>query len=255
MPFFASRLANSSLRSTFGSYLTTTFTAANFIFLAHATSTSKSRSPSRQTHSTIIWLTILNFLFTISTFFTPSPGIFFAFILFNGAAQATVGAYLQTSVIAVASLFGPLAVQSMVSGQAAVAVAVSGVQVITAAASVHGKPKSYKSDGSAEERSAFVFFALSTVFLVFSLVAHQWMIRTPVYQHVVGSLEKEVIIGGTHDERRGLVSENEATVSLSSEKANALRVARVNITYEIAVAYVFIVTLVRLFSPFLFAQS
>ena len=40
-PFFLSRLEGSSLRSTFSSYLSTTFTIANFGFLAHATSTSR----------------------------------------------------------------------------------------------------------------------------------------------------------------------------------------------------------------------
>ncbi|KAF9569415.1 hypothetical protein CPC08DRAFT_678185 [Agrocybe pediades] len=246
MPFFASRLANSPLRSVFGSYLTTAFTAANFIFLGHATATSKHRSPSRQTNSAIVWLTILNLLFTVSTFFTPSPAIFFAFILFNGSVQGTVGAYLQTSVIAVASLFGPLAVQSMMSGQAAVAVAVSGVQVISSAISVYGKPMTYKSDGSAEERSAFLFFALSTMFLVFSLMAHRWLVRTPAYQQVAGSLEKYtkgVNLRAQEDESTGLVTGDEVVVSLSNEKANTFRVARMNIIYEVAVAYVFIVTL------------
>jgi len=41
MPFFLSRLSESPLRSTFASYLTTSFTFANFLFLAHATATSK----------------------------------------------------------------------------------------------------------------------------------------------------------------------------------------------------------------------
>lgn len=41
MPYFLARLQGSSLKSTFGSYLTTTFTLSNFIFLAHATVTSK----------------------------------------------------------------------------------------------------------------------------------------------------------------------------------------------------------------------
>ncbi|KDR83463.1 hypothetical protein GALMADRAFT_55065 [Galerina marginata CBS 339.88] len=245
MPFFASRLANSPLRSTFASYLTTSFTVTNVAFLAHATATSKHRSPSRQTRSSILWLTILNFLLTLSTFFVPSPGVFFAFILFNGAAQATIGAYLQTSVIAVGSLFGPQAMQATMSGQAAVAVAVSGVQVISAVASVHGKPRTYISDGSAEERSAFFFFSLSTLFLLFSAAAHAWMVRMPVYQHVAGSLEREQKKVsneiGHEDERRGLVSGD--AIALSSDKANAIRVAKLNISYEIAVAYVFVVTL------------
>ncbi|KJA30007.1 hypothetical protein HYPSUDRAFT_81619 [Hypholoma sublateritium FD-334 SS-4] len=246
MPFFLSRLATSSLRTTFASYLTTSFTASNFIFLAHATAASKTTSPSRQTRSTIAWLIILNFLLTLTTFFVPSPAIFFAFVIFNGSAQAIVGAYLQTSVIAVASLFGPPAVQAMMAGQAAVAVAVSGVQVISSAASVWGKPSVYESDGSAEERSAFMFFLFSTLFLVVSWVAHNWLVRMPVYQTVAASLERSAKKThgelGHETERRGLIS-SELASSLKIDKANAFRVAKLNMPYEVAVAYVFVVTL------------
>src|SRR6266511_1366733 len=45
MPFFLARLSTSSLRSSFSSYLTTSFTLANFIFLAHATLNSKQVRP------------------------------------------------------------------------------------------------------------------------------------------------------------------------------------------------------------------
>lgn len=40
-PYFLARLSGSPFKSTFSSYLTTTFTLANFGFLAHATMTSK----------------------------------------------------------------------------------------------------------------------------------------------------------------------------------------------------------------------
>ena len=40
-PYFLTRLEGSSLKSTFSSYLSTTFTVANFAFLAHATATTK----------------------------------------------------------------------------------------------------------------------------------------------------------------------------------------------------------------------
>ena len=40
-PYFLSQLRHSSLRSTFASYLATAFTLSNFLFLAHATVTSK----------------------------------------------------------------------------------------------------------------------------------------------------------------------------------------------------------------------
>jgi hypothetical protein len=44
-PYFLSQLRNSPIRSTFGSYLVTTFTLSNFVFLAHATVTVKKVSP------------------------------------------------------------------------------------------------------------------------------------------------------------------------------------------------------------------
>jgi equilibrative nucleoside transporter 1/2/3 len=188
----------------------------------------------------------LNSFLTLSTYFVPSPGIFFAFVLINAAAQATAGAYLQTSVIAVGSLFGPAAVQSMMAGQAAVAVVVSGVQVISSAASVAGKSHTFISDGSAEEQSAFIFFALSTAFLVVSAGVHTWLIRMPVYKLVAASLErkskKNQADAVQDEEHRELIPSG--STALQSNKANVIRVAKINIVYEVAVAYIFLVTLV-----------
>ncbi|KAF8897201.1 nucleoside transporter-domain-containing protein [Infundibulicybe gibba] len=243
-PFFISRLTGSPLRLAFSSYLSTSFTASNFAFLAHATATSKQTSPSRQIRTTILWLAVLTFLLTLSTFFRIAAGLFFAFVLFNGVVQAMAGAYLQTSVIAVASLFGPAAVQAMMSGQAAVAVAVSGVQVASAAASVWGEPRSYISDGSAEERSAFIFFGLSTIFLVASAGANAWLARTPIYKTVAAPLEqyqKHLSVTGTGAEHTSLISRGQDDAS--DERGQIMRIAKANVIYEIAGAYVFVVTL------------
>ena len=155
------------------------------------------------------------------------------------------GAYLQTSVIAVGSLFGPPAIQSMMAGQAAVAVVVSGVQVISSAVSVVGKSPTYTSYGAAEERSAFIFLALSTAFLLVSFGVHTWFIRMPVYKLVAASLEsklKNQDDSVQEEERRELIPRGATT--LQSNKADAIRVAKINIVYEVAVAYVFLVTLV-----------
>ncbi|KAJ3548833.1 hypothetical protein NMY22_g1111 [Coprinellus aureogranulatus] len=252
MPYFLARLQGSSLKSTFGSYLTTTFTLSNFIFLAHATITSKHIRPASRTRSMITWLTILNALLTISTMFTPTPGLFAIFVLMNGATQAAAGAYFQTSTIAVASLFGPSAVQAMMSGQAAVAVAVSGVQVISSFTSTVGRPRSYAGDGSAEEKSAFVFFLLSTVFLVATYFAHEILVRMPVYIRVAGSLGEEVgILRGNEGHLRS-VSRARSELEDSS---NVLRIAKANANYEIAVACVFMITLSTnpSFHPLLFS--
>ncbi|KAJ6567223.1 nucleoside transporter-domain-containing protein [Mycena vulgaris] len=246
-PFFLSRLANSSLKLSFASYLSCAFTASNFIFLAHATITSKQSSPSRLVLVTTLCLSSLTFLLTISTFIHTSPGVFFAFVLLNGVSQAALGAYLQTAIIVIASLFGPTAVQALFSGQAAVAVCLSGVQVFSAVASVWGQSRetisTYVSDGEPEERSALIFFGISTVFLIVTAAAHGWLVTMPAYKAVAGSLEHKKVVGenGSSDELLGLVSSGRN--ELSDDKSQILRVAKANVTFEIAVSYVFVVTL------------
>ena len=44
-PYFLLRVAGTSLKSAFSSYLSTTFTVTNFVFLAHATATAKKVRP------------------------------------------------------------------------------------------------------------------------------------------------------------------------------------------------------------------
>ncbi len=180
----------------------------------------------------------------MSTFIHTSAAIFFAFVLLNGVAQAALGSYLQTSCIAIASLFGPTAVQPMMSGQAAVAVAVSGVQVLSAIASTwneqvdaNGVPTG--GHGEAAERSAFVFFLLSTLFLLVSAGCMAWLVSMPAYKAVAGALEKPVKFEDD-EETTGLVSRGHHEPSSSN-----LHIFKTNIVYHIAVAYVFVVTLVR----------
>lgn len=195
-------------------------------------------------------MTLLVFLLTLSTFTAPSPGIFFAFVIVNGIAQAAAGSYLQTAVVAIASLFGPTAMQSVMSGQAAVGVVVSGVQVLSAAASIHGariaaaNAEPYDA-GAAEARSAFLFFGLSTIFLIATIGAHAWLVRMPAYQLVVAPFEQAKLQG----QHRGAGMLGSAGGDdAASEKGRILRVAKTNVLYEVAVAYVFLVTLVRLSS-------
>jgi solute carrier family 29 (equilibrative nucleoside transporter), member 1/2/3 len=166
-------------------------------------------------------------------------------VLLNSALQAIAGAYLQTSVVAIASLFGPAAVQAMMSGQAAVAVVVSGVQVLSAAAFLWRESTESRKAGAlfdiataaAEERSASTFFALSTVFLLLCAAAHGWLVRLPTYKIIAAPLEQHKTFAGQTE--------------LSEEKVRILEVAKANITYEVAIAYVFVVTIVSdFFSTF-----
>jgi len=177
-------------------------------------------------------------------------GFFSSFVLLNGILQACAGAYLQPAVIALASLFGPTAVQAVMSGQGAVGVVVSGVQVLSATASVWGtSPESVSAslqNGAAEARSAFIFFALSTVFFLCTIFFLGWLTAMPACKAVMVLFEQRQKQsesgGGDLDERQGLVSGGRSDM-VSGGQSQIMRVAKANVTYEIAVAYIFIVTL------------
>jgi equilibrative nucleoside transporter 1/2/3 len=209
----------------------------------------------------LLALTILTALLMLSTFVQFSPGFFFAFVLLNGIFQAAAGSYLQTSIVAIASLFGPSAMQAVMSGQAAVAVVVSSVQVVTAAMALWGIPEesiaTFRIDGETESNAACVFFGLSTVFLVGVMAAHRRFVALPVYGAVVESRNKVVVERdeGDADERHGLVSGGREDETFD-KKTRILLVAKTNIIYEIAVAFVFIITLVSesLFSCGIFSN-
>ncbi|TCD66817.1 hypothetical protein EIP91_000895 [Steccherinum ochraceum] len=246
-PFFLSRLEGTSLKGTFSSYLSMSFTISNFAFLAHATVSADQSTNTRNVFLSIAALTLLTFLFTVSTFIQGPAGLFFAFVILNGVFQAAAGSYLQTSVISVASLFGPTALQAMMAGQAAVGVAVSAVQVVSAASSVRGEPIPgvVVVESNPEERSAFAFFALSTAFLVLSAGAHAWLTRLPSYKAVVGQFSQiqHVARGDA-----GAMEVDPAQVApppqANAEKRDQIaRVAKSNLIYNLGVAYVFIATL------------
>lgn len=187
-------------------------------------------------------------MLTVSTFIQLPAGLFFAFVILNGIVQAAAGSYLQTSVISVASLFGPTALQAMMAGQAAVGVAVSAVQVVSAASSLRGEPipGAVVVESSPEERSAFAFFALSTAFLILSAGAHAWLTRLPSYKAVVGQFSQiqHVARGDS-----GVMEVDPAQVAPISKpgaekRDQIIRVAKSNLIYNLGVAYVFIATLV-----------
>ncbi|KAH9050107.1 nucleoside transporter-domain-containing protein [Lactarius hengduanensis] len=242
-PYFISQLRRSSIRSTFGSYLATTFMLSNFLFLAHATITSKKVPPAERTRWSMLCLACLTSLLTLCTFIDLPEGIFVTFVISTGIALAAAGAYLQTSVIAVASLFGPSVIQSLMSGQAVVAVILASVQLISAAASLHSSQVG-PTDGAAETKSARLFFGISASFLLVCGTANVWMTRLPSYRAVVPADESRM-------RRRLSVSDyllpapsgSDTRVDSKAMWDQILSITRRNIIYEVAVAYVFIITL------------
>ncbi|KAI0637927.1 nucleoside transporter-domain-containing protein [Trametes polyzona] len=244
-PYFLSRLEGSSLKGTFSSYLSCDFTLWNMLFLAHATATAKKASNTRRVLFSLGFLAILSFTLTVSTYTHPAPGGFAAFVLLNAVGQAAAGSYLQTAVVAVASLFGPVAMQAVMSGQAAVAVAISGVQVMSALASVRNtRPKETIAASEPEAQSAFIFFGLSTIFLLICAAMQMWLISLPAYKAVVSRAAAHSRRGT--QEGTGLLEESESgdrAYRKANEKSQVIRLAKTNGIYNIAVAYVFVVTL------------
>lgn len=138
--------------------------------------------------------------------------------------------------------------QAVVSGQAAIGVAVSAVQLLSALASVNTPIAGTMviAEKSAEARSAFVFFALSTVFYIFSAGAYAWLMRTPEYRVVRDgprsrrislSMSQSFTVDG---EGTGLVSGRPA----SSPFARSIAMIKTNLPFNFTVACVFGVTLV-----------
>ncbi len=262
-PYFISQLQHSSFRSTFGSYLATTFTLSNFLFLAHATITSKKVRvtmrlypliaqrliqvpPAQRTRWSMLCLAFLTSLLTLSTFVDLPEGIFITFVISTGIALAGAGAYLQTSVIAVASLFGPSIIQSLMSGQAIVAVILSSVQLISAATSLHASQVG-PADGAAETKSARLFFGISASFLFVCGTANVWMTRLPSYRAVVPADEPRIRRRLSISAEYLLPAPSSSDTRVLDSKAmwdQILSITQRNIIYELAVAYVFIVTLV-----------
>lgn len=144
--------------------------------------------------------------------------------------------------------------QSMISGQAAIAVVVSVVQVITSALSVwDSTPEAIAAfisndgvrDGTAEQDSARAFFGISALFMISTCMAYAWMARLPAYKATVGILEQNAKLEGTSgnvDEMGRLVLRDQASIE---ERNQIIRVFKANIIYEFALAYVFVITLVR----------
>jgi equilibrative nucleoside transporter 1/2/3 len=195
----------------------------------------------------MLCLALLTCVLTIGTFTDLSESTFAAFIIATGILLAACGAYLQTSVIAVASLFGPTVIQSMMSGQGLVAVVLSTVQLISATSSLHASQVG-PADGVAERRSARLFFGISAAFLLTCYVANAWMTRLPSFWAVVpvsdGSWKRRRL-SVSADPRSPVIDAPHISVPDSKELWDRiLSVARRNITYEIATAYVFIITLV-----------
>lgn len=142
--------------------------------------------------------------------------------------------------------------QALVSGQAAIGVAVSAIQLLSALASVNTSVAgvTVMEEKAAEARSAFIFFGLSTVFYIFSAGAYAWLMRTPEYREMKdGRRSRRISLSTSQsfpvdDEGVGLVPRRPGDAA-TGPFARTIAMIKTNLAFNFTVAWVFVVTLVR----------
>lgn len=193
-------------------------------------------------------MTLLVTSLWLSTYIRGTPSAFFLFALFNAASLAVTTGCLCTATYAGAALLGTSFLQTVLSGQAAVSVAASVVQVASSIVSLWGSsPKSdsmevKRADGGAEEVAARIFFGVSAIFLGITLVAYTWMTKQSLYKSVTRTLEQHREIGDTEELTRLVADDyrNPQTVSNSG----IYLIFKQNSIFMFSIAYVYTVTLV-----------
>ena len=200
--------------------------------------------------------TLLVVLLALTPYFAFSPGSFFASVLVDGALQAALGSYLQTSVVALASIFGPDAIAAYMTGGALVAVGVSLLKLFT----VYTRPGHLNDDdlpsslfqtllephGGNAARGATTYFYIAAAFISSGIAA---------YAYLYGKIPHDALKEDTPEpyQESGPESEPSEVDYLLGRVSNSpipmsgtsiWIVARKNASYNFAVFYVFVVTLV-----------
>ncbi|KAG6328807.1 hypothetical protein ID866_10281 [Astraeus odoratus] len=252
--FFMSRLAGTPMRATFSSYQSSVFTVTGLVAQAYSTVTSKQSSPSRRVFGSTVIVTFFMSLLFLSTIIQIDSSSFFSFVLFSSFFMSAARSYLATAVYAGAALLGGSCMQATMSGQAAVAVAVSIVELISTSVSVwrasSGSLVAFAVDssvreGRTEELAARMFFGISVVFMAFIFAAYVWLIKQPLYEARVGLLELDhrKPYADNAEECRPLLSDSATSSPMSSSPSDVWRVFKANFIFLFSAAYVFAVTL------------
>ncbi|QRW15961.1 ribosomal protein 60S L18 and 50S L18e [Rhizoctonia solani] len=233
------------------------FKAFNFCTLIYATITASNASKTFRIRASSGALAVLFFILTLSTISSVSGTPYFTLIMVIDAFLGLSSSILSVTVVALAALFGPAAMQACFAGQAAVGVVVSFVQFMGAIIADTDSP-----DGdTAKPGPTVFFFGLATAFVLFSLIAHSALLRTPEYTEIVQKWEAGKVLlveepGGTvyvDEEEEGRDTEEQGisvpTDDLGIEvpqvkgRVSIWEVAKINKLYNLAVGFCFAVTL------------
>lgn len=110
--------------------------------------------------------------------------------------MSLAASYLQNAVVALSSIFGPMFLQGILSGQGAVALVIAAIQFIAAYSATASQDIVLFDEGGAPvpspaiRDSSFHFFLTITCFAVFSLLSFIVLIRLPLYRLVLRANDK-----------------------------------------------------------------
>ncbi|PLW18157.1 hypothetical protein PCASD_19072 [Puccinia coronata f. sp. avenae] len=187
--YFGSRLARHRFQFSYMNWITVVFTIANVLFISSATSTQQSvKHPTIRIIVSLLLITSLSVILLTSTQYTNlDSSQFFGFLIVVTLFEALGSAYLQTSVIGLSAWFGSNYLQAILSGQGAIGVLVSVVQLLVNINELNSSSDPANPDGAADHirQSSSTFFGLCTAFCVLALVCFMTLLQLPIYQEAM----------------------------------------------------------------------
>ncbi|KAG0149889.1 hypothetical protein CROQUDRAFT_104812 [Cronartium quercuum f. sp. fusiforme G11] len=213
--YFGSRLKGSQFEFTYINWLTLVFTFFNVSFITKATFNQDSR-PTRTILLSLTSIVLLSMTLLISTKIEDLKAkTFFSFLIIITFLEAISSAYLQNSVIAISSWFGPSCLQAILSGQGAIGAIVSLLQLLSSLREFKVDEETNSMISSIPVRtnqdkirnSSYTFYLTVTIFTIFALLCFFTLSNLPFYKFVIKFNKK-----ADNDEGQ-LISENDDALS------------------------------------------
>ncbi|KAL7422151.1 hypothetical protein Q5752_002795 [Cryptotrichosporon argae] len=225
-PLLASFFPDSSTRTNLASYLSTIYCFNNLLFLGVAQRDAGRVPPSSRLRWSLLLLLGSALLLVPLVPLLPllALGARFPLLLVATLALSLSCSYLQSAVFALSALWGADQTLAVMSGQGGIAVLVSLAQLAMALLTAARASGSGSGDEAPSSAVGAGLWALGAAGAAGCLYAHRYLVARPEYAHVVAPLAQ----------RR---------VRDNASKGESWSIARRNGAYELAVAWVFVVTL------------
>ncbi|ORY25751.1 nucleoside transporter-domain-containing protein [Naematelia encephala] len=244
MPLLASYFPEDSpTKASLASWLSTAFCLGNLFFLGSAQRSVGKSSPSPRLHHSLILLFLSSLFITFPTLPILLPilpaSLMLPFLLFLTVVLSLATAWLQCAVFALAALWGSQEMLAVMSGQGGIAILVSLVQVgLAVISALHGAASGDEDYSDSQSTLAGIgLWALGSAGAFGCMIAHRWLMRHPDYRIVLAPLTMRGagLMTGEDGEEQALGKQH-------GEGATR-RLLRKNAALNLAVAYVFVVTL------------